>query len=175
MRLLAVRLPIPWHALGFDDPASLGTTTVGGGLHGWLWDGPTPEIGVAEISMPAADEKEGWAVDHVVVLVPHLDRALQILTLAGLDLRLRAEVRGRPTAFLRAGTVVEVIEESVAATRLYGVALVTDEPLESVALRWRSAGFDVADPHPALQPGRHILSVADAGAGLAVMTPDGAG
>jgi hypothetical protein len=57
---------------------------------------------------------------------------------------------------------------------LYGVALVTTEPLETVILNWRSRGLDVTDPTPAIQPGRRIFTVRGTAAGLAVMSPDGA-
>jgi hypothetical protein len=70
------------------------------------------------------------------------------------------------------GPLLEVIESPVRAPAVYGVALVTDEPLEVVALRWRSMGREVTDPKPAIQPGRRIMTVQSVEAGLAVMSPD---
>ena len=107
------------------------------------------------------------------MLVPDLDAAVERLSSLGVEPRLRLVIKDRPTAFFRVGPVLEVIESPVRAPALYGVALVTDEPLEVVALRWRSMGREVSDPKPALQPGRRILTVRDTEAGLAVMSPDG--
>ena len=81
-------------------------------------------------------------------------------------------VRGRPAAFFRVGPILEVIESPVRRAALYGVVLTTEEPLESVVLRWRSMGRDVTDPKPAIQPGRRIFTVRATAAGLAVMSPD---
>jgi hypothetical protein len=114
----------------------------------------------------------GWDLDHVVLMVPDLEQAVAKLGDIGVSPRLRMQVRGRPAAFFRVGPLLEVIESPVRAPALYGVALVTEEPLEVVALRWRSRGRDVSDPRPAIQPGRRIISVRDTEAGLAVMSPD---
>jgi hypothetical protein len=81
-------------------------------------------------------------------------------------------VKGRPRAFYRVGTILEVVESPVRAPALYGVALVTEESLQAVALRWRALGIEVGDIHAAIQPGRRIFSVGAVEAGLAVMSPD---
>jgi hypothetical protein len=118
---------------------------------------------------------EGWDLDHVVLLVPAIEDAVRELADAAGSPRLRIEVKGRPTAFFRVGPLLEVIQSPVRAPALYGIALVTTEPLEVVTLRWRSRGLDVTDPRPAIQPGRRIFTVKGTAAGLAVMSPDGAG
>jgi hypothetical protein len=53
-------------------------------------------------------------------------------------------------------------------TRLVGIAFETDDELDEVAAAWRAAGADVTDPHPAVQPGRQIMS--SRVAPIAVMT-----
>ncbi len=77
-------------------------------------------------------------------------------------------------AFYRVGTILEVIESPVRNPSLYGIALVTAEPLETAALRLRALGNDVGDPHDAIQPGRRIMTVRGFEAGLALMSPEGA-
>ncbi len=108
----------------------------------------------------------------MVLLVPELDELRRLMSAIGCEPRLTLEVQGRPTAFYRVGTVLEAIESPVRTPALYGVALVTDESLEAVALRWRSMGIEVGDVRPAIQPGRRIFSVGAVEAGLAVMSPD---
>jgi hypothetical protein len=107
-------------------------------------------------------------------MVPDVEEAVITMAEIGLDPRLRMDVKGRPTAFFRVGPVLEVIESPVRGPSLYGVALVAEEPLEVVALRWRSLGREVTDPRDALQPGRRIFTVRATEAGLAVMSPDAA-
>lgn len=170
--LLAVRLPIAWASYGLPAPYLAGDTVVAEGEPAWAWEGSTPDLGVASYPPDTGPAAAGWGVDHVVLLVPDADAAVATLQAAGANLRLRMTVRDRSTAFFRVGTVLEVIETGVPAPRLYGVALVTDEPLDELAARWRDAGHDVSDPRPAIQEGRHILTVRNAGAGFAVMSPE---
>jgi hypothetical protein len=117
---------------------------------------------------------EGWDLDHVVLLVPDMEDAVARVTPNLGRPRLRAIVEGRATSFFRVGPVLEIIESPVRAPALYGVALVTTEPLETVVLNWRSRGLTVTNPRPAIQPGRRIFTVKGTAAGLAVMSPDGA-
>ncbi len=138
----------------------------------WAWSGRAPSLGIPECEPESGGGLEGWGLDHVVLLVPDLDEAMGAFGEIGVVPRLKAAVRGRPIAHLRVGPVLEVIESPVRSPAVYGVALVTDEPLEVLALRWRSLGRDVADPQPARQPGRRILTVRALEAGLAVMSPD---
>lgn len=170
--LVAVSLPIPWGELGLSDPWQAGATVLSFGDVGWAWSGVAPAFEVPEVDLLEAKAAEGWGLDHVVLLVPEMDAAVDAMAGVGVAPRLRMEVKGRPTTFFRVGPVLEVIESPVRAPALYGVALVTEESLEAVALRWRGSGREVSDPKPAMQPGRRILTVRDLEAGLAVMSPD---
>ncbi len=167
MKLLGVRLPIPWDSLGLPSPFVARGTVVADGPVAWAWDGDLPGFGIQAFSPPTDPPvAEGWQVDHVVLLVPDVEEV--VLELAG-ELRLQMEVRGRPTAFFRVGTVLEVIQTEVPAPRLYGVALATGEPLEQVGARWQEAGHDVSEVRDAIQPDRRIFTVRGLGAGLVVM------
>lgn len=171
--LTTLRLPIPWLGLGFPPTPHLGTTTQVDGDHpGWAWSGTAPEFGIDSCDDAEGTPVTGWVTDHVVLLVPALDDAVAVLASIGLAPRLRLAVRGRPTAMFRVGPVLEVIESPVRAPSLFGVAVAAEEPLEFAALRWRSLGFDVTDPRPAIQPGRRIMTVKGLAAGLAVMSMD---
>lgn len=171
-RLTTVSLPLPWEAFGLPTPLGTSTTTLVNAVPGWAWDGTAPKLGIAYIDDAAGAFVTGWEVDHVVLLVPDLDDLITEMGVIGHAPRLKIEVKGRPTAFFRVGTVLEVVESPVRAPAIYGLALVTDEPLETVTLRWRSMGIEVGDIHPAIQPGRRIFSVGAVEAGLAVMSPD---
>ncbi len=166
MRLAGIRFPISWASFGLPSPFAARGTVVAEGEVAWAWDQPAPDFGIASFAVPSADDLPGWEVDHVVLLVPDVEPVAEVL--AG-ELRLRMKVRGRPTAFFRVGTVLEVIETSVPAPRLYGIALATGEPLEDVAGRWREAGHDVSEVRDAIQPGRRISTVRGLRAGLVVM------
>lgn len=167
IRLL--RFPFRLAQVGFPPVARLGDVVVHAGVAGWSWDGPPPDLPIPEVG--AADEAadvESWSVDHVVVVTPELEDTVRALAKAGADERRRATVRGRPAAFLLAGVLLEVVESNVRRPMLWGLALETTEDLDAVVERWRDAGWDVTDPHDAIQPGRAIFSVR--GTGLAVMT-----
>jgi len=174
--LVGARLPIRWRDLGFPDRWQAGAVVLEFAERpAWSWSEGTPRLTVPTFAVTPASIEPGWAVDHVVVLVADLDRAVAAFTAVGLAPRLRMRVSGRPAAFFRAGPVLEVVESPVRETALYGVALVAEEPLGAVALRLRSLGIEVDDPRPATQPGRRIMSVRNLGAGLAIMSPDGPG
>jgi len=168
-----VALPISWPAFGFPAQVQTGPTClVEEDDPAWAWTDGEPELGIRSCPTATGRPVAGWGTDHVVVLVPDVEEATAHLTAAGLRPRLRMSVRGRPTAFFRAGPVLEVIESPVRAPAIFGIALVTEESLEAVALRWRSLGHEVTDPRPAIQPGRRIFTVNGLTAGLAVMSPD---
>ena len=171
-QLLTLRLPIPWDEFDLANPLQTRITTLAEGDPAWSWDTDAPDVGIPTAGSATGTPTEGWDLDHVVLLVPDLADA--IVTLAQIDVapRLKMEVKGRPTAFFRVGPVLEVIESPVRYPALYGAALVTEESLEVVALRWRAMGRDVTDPKPALQPGRRIFTVRATEAGFAVMSPD---
>jgi hypothetical protein len=172
-RLATLRLPIPWEGLGLPSAPMMGATTLLEGDHpGWDWKGAAPDFGIERCEMATGTMVTGWVTDHVVLLVPGLDDAVEVLAAVGIRPRLRIDVNGRPTAFFRVGPILEVIESPVRAPSIYGVAVATEEPLHVAALRWRSLGFDVSDPRDAMQPGRRIMTVRGLSAGLAIMSPD---
>ena len=170
--LTGIRLPIEWVQFGFESATSLGDVVLTSGKVAWAWEEEAPDFGIASFHPPTSDEADGWGMDHVVLVVPDMDRAVDTLQATGADLRLRTVVRERPTAFFRVGTILEVIQVNVPLPGLYGVALVTEEPLEDVAARWRGLGHDVSEPRDAIQPTRMIITVRDVEAGFAVMSPD---
>ena len=171
--LTTVRLPIAWPEFGFPHRLQAGPTClVGSGDPAWAWEGAAAPLGIASCPPATGTTVDGWTTDHVVVLTPSVEEAITRLGTIGLAPRLRMPVQGRPTAFFRVGPVLEVIEAPVRASAIFGVALVTHESLEAVALRWRSLGHEVTDPRPAIQPARRILTVRGLQAGLAVMSPD---
>lgn len=173
--LVTLCLPVPWESFGFPPAVQTRTTClITGEEPGWAWDHGMPSFAVPGIDASSGAAVEGWDLDHVVLLVPDLGDAIATMTDAGLSPRLQIEVKGRPSAFFRVGPVLEVIESPVRAAALFGIALVTDEPLEVVVLRWRSQGHEVSDPRPAIQPGRRIFTVRGVDTGLAVMSPEGA-
>jgi hypothetical protein len=173
--LVTLRLPIPWASFGLPNDFQTRTTClVAGDEPGWAWDPAPPPFEVPDVDAVSGEAVAGWDLDHVVLLVPDLAGAIATLAEADLSPRLELEVKGRPTAFFRVGPVLEVIESPVRAASLFGVALITDEPLEVVVLRWRSRGHQVTDPRPAIQPGRQIFTVRGVDAGLAVMSPEAA-
>jgi hypothetical protein len=168
----AVRLPLPWDEFDLPNPLLTRSTVLLTGEPAWAWSPAPPELGIPPCDREPGTPAEGWDLDHVVVLVPDVERAVGVFGDVGLAPRLRLEVRGRATAFFRAGPVVEVVESPVRAPAIFGVALTTEEPLEVVALRWRSLGRDVTDPKPAMQPNRRIFTVRATEAALAIMSPD---
>jgi hypothetical protein len=148
------------------------STTLLTGDVGWAWTGDVPDFGIPTTDHTKGRPVDGWDLDHVVLLVADIDDAVARMDRVGHQPRLRMSVRGRATAFFRVGPVLEVIESPVRSPALFGVALVTEEPLEVVVLRWRSRGVTVTDPRPAIQPGRRIFTVKETEAGLAVMSAD---
>ena len=104
----------------------------------------------------------------MVLGTPDVESTVAALVASGGSDRRRGEtVRGQVAAFVLAGTLIEVIELGT-RTQLVGIAFETDLDLHEVAAQWRADGVEVTDPHPAVQPGRSILSVR--GAPVAVMT-----
>ncbi len=167
-----VSLPLPWKAFGLPDPLAGSTTTLVTGDPGWRWTTAAPPLDIPETPAFGGTAEPGWDLDHVVLLVPDMAELHRAMHSIGLEPRLSMDVRGRATSFYRVGTVLEVVESPVRSAALYGIALVTDEPLETVALRWRSMGIEVGDIRPAIQPGRRIFTVGAVEAGLAVMSRD---
>ncbi len=118
------------------------------------------------------------AIDHLVAISPELDRSVDALRAAGLDLR---RVREEPTpagaprqAFFRLGAeILEVIQEpqeviaraggSERALRFWGLAMVVEDLDRTV----EQLAPNVGEVRPAVQPGRRIATLRRS-AGLAV-------
>ncbi|HEY1449541.1 MAG TPA: hypothetical protein VGF47_01210 [Solirubrobacteraceae bacterium] len=191
--------PERWSALGFEldsDRLQLGTVSLrlagadaGRGIVSWTLRGAssTELDGLSTALSDAAPREPGpahangiSAIDHVVAMTPALDRSVQVLKDAGLDLR---RIREEPTAagaprqaFFRLGAVIlEVVQEPehvIAAreggtadrpARLWGLALLAPDLDRTVAM----LGEQVGDPRNAVQQGRRIATVKRS-AGLAV-------
>jgi hypothetical protein len=192
--------PERWAALGFaveGDAVRLGAVRLrlagenaGRGIVGWSLrelastelDGmPTTRADGTETAGSSAEHPNGVvAIDHVVAMTPALERTVQALTDAGLDLR---RIREQPTpagaprqAFFRLGAeILEVVQEPaqvIAArgdggadrsARLWGLAFVAPDLDRTVAALGELAG----EAREAVQPGRRIATVTRS-AGLAV-------
>jgi len=138
-----------------------------------MWSPAAPAFAVHTFDMPTGDPVDGFTLDHIVMLVPDLGAAIATLGRIHLAPRLKMKVSGRPAAFFRAGTVLEVIESPVRDAAIYGLALTSSSSLEAVSLTWKSLGLDVGAIKPAIQPGRRIMTVHGLDAGMAVMSEDG--
>jgi hypothetical protein len=167
-----LQLPIDWTSLGWTATPELGGITLETGDPKWAWTGSTPALSIHIFEPSSGQPVETMSVDHIVVLVPDLDTSIGRFSRAGLEPRLRMNVRDRPAAFFRAGPVIEVIESPVRQASLYGIALASEVALETISLEWRSRGLDVGKIRPAIQPGRRIMTIRDLDAGLAVMSVD---
>jgi hypothetical protein len=182
--------PSAWEALGFvvsDGAVQLGGVRVrlagesaGHGIVGWSLSGiETSELDglpTTRSSLPpppvAAEHPNGvLAIDHVVVVSPMLDRSVQALQAAGLDLR---RIREQPTpagaprqAFFRLGeAILEVVQEpeqvieqrsdgTNGPARFWGLALLVGDLDRTVA----RLAEQVSGIRPAVQPGRRIVTL----------------
>jgi len=170
--IAGLQLPIDWTSLGWSASPDLGGITLETGDPKWAWTGRAPALSIHIFEPTIGDPVAMMSVDHIVVLVPDLDRAIGKFSRAGLEPRLRMKVRNRPAVFFRAGPVIEVIESPVRQASLFGIAVTSEIPLETLSLEWRSRGLDVGPIRPAIQPSRRIMTIRDLDAGLAVMSPD---
>jgi hypothetical protein len=198
-RLTLAEEPARWEALGFavsDGTVQLGSVHVvlaganaGRGIIGWSLHGiagveldglPTTLADAPPTRKRPPKHANGvTAIDHLVAMSPDLDRSVQTLQAAGLDLR---RVREQPTpagaprqAFFRLGKVIlELVQEpdEVVATRpdgadgrarFWGLALLSDDLDRTV---WH-LGERSSEIRPAVQPGRRIATLRRS-AGLAV-------
>ena len=174
-RITAIRLPIDWTLLGWPERPELGEIVLDTGDPAWAWEPVAPAFPVHTMDAPDGAPVHGYTLDHLVLLVPDLEREISTMDRIGVEPRLRMTISGdRPAAFFRVGAVLEVIEAPVRQASMYGIALSTTESLEAVSLRWKSLGLAVGDIKPAIQPGRRIMTVHDLDAGLAIMSADGA-
>jgi hypothetical protein len=191
--------PASWRELGFAVSGEscriggvrlrLAGAEAGRGIVGWSLRGlsgaeldglPTSRAeGPLEEAGPAAAHPNGVvAIDHVVAVSPDLDRSVQALQAAGLDLRRRREEPtpgGAPRqAFFRLGEVIlevvqepdEVLERAGGAERpafFWGLALRVADLERTVEQLGEMAG----SVRPAVQPGRRIATLRRS-AGLAV-------
>lgn len=195
--------PDAWAALGFaldGDTCVVGDVRVriaglgaGKGLIGWSLRGlesaeldglSTARSDRQPPSEPPAHPNGIAEIDHVVAIAPDLDRTVEALRGAGLDLR---RIREEPTpagaprqAFFRLGaTILEVVQEPVEATEraggdrpafFWGLAFVAPDLETTVA----GLGDRISEIRPAVQPGRRIATLRRS-AGLtvpvALMTP----
>jgi len=189
--------PARWAALGFavaDGECQIGDVRLrftgarpGVGIAGWSLrdlagtelDGLPSSVSREPPLEPAPAHPNGvLAIDHVVAVSPCLERSVDALQAAGLDLR---RVREQPTpagaprqAFFRLGAVIlEVVQEpeevlarsggSDRPARFWGLALLVEDIDGTVAEMGEHAG----EARPAVQPGRRIATVRRS-AGLAV-------
>jgi hypothetical protein len=205
--------PSHWEALGFavrgetmwlgDVRVVLAGRDAGQGILGWSLRGiadtaldglpttisqPSPRAMPKPLSeeSPSTHPNGVRAIDHVVAMSPDLDRGIDTLQAAGLDLR---RIRERPTpagaprqAFFRLGGVIlELVQEPrnvVEASRqgrdgparFWGLALLTED-IEHTASAF---GEHCGEIRPAVQYGRWIATVkrsADLAVPVALMTP----
>lgn len=170
--ITGLQLPIDWTIFGWSETPDIGGVTFTTGDPKWAWSPAAPAFAVTIFEPPQGQPVASFTVDHVVLLVPSLDDAVSTLGRAEIEPRLKMEVGGRPAAFFRVGPVLEVIESPVRTASIYGIALVTELSLESLALEWRARDLSVGDPKDAIQPGRRIMTVHDLDAGFAVMSAD---
>jgi hypothetical protein len=189
--------PQRWSALGFavaDGALVLGRVRVrlsgrdaGRGFRGWSLrglrslelDGLATRESHSPPPVAAPAHPNGvTAIDHVVAMTPELDRTVEALLAAGLNLR---RIREEPTpagaprqAFFRLGDeILEVVQEpeAVAArdggvqrpARLWGLALRVQDLDRTVA----QLAPHASDARAAVQPGRRIATLRRT-AGLAV-------
>jgi catechol 2,3-dioxygenase-like lactoylglutathione lyase family enzyme len=185
-----------WAALGFeldgdtcvvgDIRICLAGTGAGKGLIGWSLrevestdlDGLSTERSDRPLPDEHVEHPNGvTGIDHVVAITPALDRSVEVLQAAGLDLR---RIREEPTpagaprqAFFRLGaTILEVVQEPAEATErhggdrpafFWGLAFVVPDLDATVA----GLGDRVGEIRAAIQPGRRIATLRRS-AGLSV-------
>lgn len=185
--LVVADAPEAWRAAGFDvvgDACEVGTVRIAlagpgerRGIVGWS----VRDLGSLELDgLPtAASERPPaaggvhpngvLALDHLVVMSPALDRTVDALQGAGLDLRRRREGEtpggSARQAFFRMGEVIlEVVEAPVGSrvsadregpARLWGLAF----GVESLDVTAAALGPLLGEPRPAVQPGRSIATL----------------
>ena len=172
-RITTLSLPIDWTTLGWPTNPQLGNITLTTDDPRWAWEPAAPAFEVRTMEAVEGRIVEGFEVDHVVLMVPDLDRAIATLGRIDLSPRLRMTIPGdRKAAFFRVGPVIEVIEAPVRQASLYGIAVSAEESLESLGLAWKARGLQVGEIKRAIQPGRRIMTLHDVDAGFAVMSPD---
>lgn len=181
--------PASWSLLGFElvgDRAQLGDvwlrfvgTRATGGILGWSLRGlvndqldglPTCSSAAAPPNCRVAHPNGVIALDHIVVISPAVERSVEALTMAGLDLRRIGEEptpAGAPRqAFFRLGQeILEVVQEpddvvvraggSDGPLRFWGLALRVHDLKETV----ERISPHTSEIRSAVQPGRTIATV----------------
>jgi len=157
----------------------LGEDSGGRGILGWTLrdiaatelDGLPTSVSKHPPRAPAPAHPNGViAIDHIVVASPSLDRSVNVLQRAGLDLR---RIREQPTpagaprqAFFRLGAeILELIQEPEDSiqraggpdhpARFWGLAVCVADLDRTVEL----LGSNVSEIRPAVQPGRRISTL----------------
>lgn len=193
--------PSLWSELGFrveGEACSVGSVRIrlagpdiGKRVVGWSLrgiettdlDGLATTVADGDQPAPAGPHPNGvTAVDHVVAFCPDLDRTVERLEAAGLDLR---RVREEPTpggaprqAFFRLGAVIlECIQmpdspdlDRSRNAHLWGLAVRTADMDQTAEV----LGDRLGEPRDAVQPGRRIATLrreAGSSVPLAFMTP----
>jgi hypothetical protein len=197
--------PAAWAALGFTieggaallGRVSLRFTGPGAerGIVGWSLrelastelDGLPTTTSAREVPAPGGEHPNGvLAIDHIVAMSPALERSVEALQEAGLDLR---RIREEPTpagaprqAFFRLGQeILELVQEPedvveraggpARPSHFWGLALLAPDLDATVARMAPHAG----EPRAAVQAGRRIATVrrsAGLAVALALMSPD---
>jgi hypothetical protein len=191
--------PDRWATLGFaldGDAVTIGTVRLtlagrdaGRGIVEWVLRGASAtELDGLPTKLSTGPQRPGApehpngvsAIDHIVAFSPQLDRSVQALRDAGLDLR---RIREEPTpagaprqAFFRLGeTILEVVQipehelarasGKDAPTRFWGLALLSGD----IERTMNVLGEHVSEIRPAVQPGRQIATLKrSAGLGVPV-------
>ena len=188
-----------WRSAGFtvgpDDTVVIGTVTIridgnagaAPAINQWALRGDAPADidGLATVAStrdpPDAPSHPNRIVgiDHLVVLTPDLDRTIDALAAAGIELRrIREGPAGdgrevRQAFFRMAEVILEVVATGRgddAPARFWGVTFLSDDLDATLAF----LGPDqVSEPRSAVQPGRRIATVRDSvGLGLPVAVMD---
>jgi hypothetical protein len=146
-----------------------------GSLDGDDLDGLPTTPSASEPAEPAEHPNGCIAIDHVVVLTPHLDRTVAAFERTGLDVRgtRDADTYGAPMrqVFFRLGEVVlEVVgapdTPGEGAAGFFGLAHTTSD-LDGAA---RLLGDHLGDIKDAVQPGRRIATLRHRDLGMSVAT-----
>lgn len=183
--------PSAWAAAGFDVTAEKCVTGDAriefvpgdGGIVDWALtevraagiDGLPTRLGVTEGTVPPVTHPNGViGIDHLVVLTPRLERTIEAVEDAGVELR---RIREGDTgmgrfrqAFFRLGRpILEVVEaqdmDAGAPARFWGITFTTADIDASAQL----LGDRLGRAKDAVQPGRRIATVRkEAGLGLPV-------
>ncbi len=191
--------PECWRAAGFtvgrDDSVVIGTVTIridgdpgaAPAINQWALrcDAPADIDGLATVAsasgLPDAPSHPNRIVgiDHLVVLTPDLDRTIDALAAAGIELRrIREGPAGdgrevRQAFFRMAEVILEVVATGRgddAPARFWGVTFLSDDLDATLAF----LGPDqVSEPRSAVQQGRRIATVRDSvGLGLPAAVMD---